>query len=235
MTAGLEGDDPTIGGDPTVFDAMWASPDWVRHILGRELVRAPGTSFAYSSASSHLLSAIVAESTGRSTLDFARKRLFGPLGIRADAAFEPVLGPDLDHGAIDRFLRSAVAWPVDPQGYSFGGAFLRLSARDLAKLGFLYLNEGSWDGEQVLPADYVRNSTTPQAGSTHAEGEYGWQWWVQPARGHHAYFARGYGGQVLHVVPDLDLVTVVTADLDVLIPASTVGLVAQVVVPAVAD
>ncbi len=112
---------------------------------------------------------------------------------------------------------------------------MRLPARDLAKIGYLYLNEGRWDDDQLVPADYVRNSTTPGEHETNAEGAYGWHWWVQPARGHDAYFARGYGGQVIHVVPELDLVTVVTADAEAVIPASTVSLVAQVVVPAVAD
>jgi len=212
MTSGLAGDDGSVGGDDRLMDALFDSPDWVQHILGRPLVAEPGTDWAYSSATSHLLSAIVADSTGQSTLQFARDRLFGPLGIRTDDAFEPVLGPVIDQAELDRYLQAPVAWPVDPQGYPFGGAFLRLPARDLAKIGYLYLNEGRWNGEEIIPADYIRASTTGAEGTPNAEAGYGWQWWLDDADGHPAYFARGYGGQTIHVVPDLDLVTVTTSD-----------------------
>src|SRR3954452_23822554 len=119
-----------------------------------------------------------------------------------------------DPAELDRYLQAPVAWPVDPQGYPFGGAFLRLPARDLAKIGFLYLNEGRWNGEEIIPADYIRASTTGAEGTPNAEAGYGWQWWLDDADGHPAYFARGYGGQTIHVVPDLDLVTVATSDPD---------------------
>lgn len=233
MTSGLPGDDPSIGGDPEIFEQIEQQDDWAEAILGLPLATDPGTHWAYSSATSHLLSVLVADATGGSTLRFAQDRLFGPLGIDTSDAFVPVGLPTPEE--IEQYGRATVAWPADPQGYNFGGAFLRLPARDLAKFGYLYLNEGRWDGQQVIPADYVRNSTTPGEHDTNAEGDYGWQWWVQTARGHEAFFARGYGGQVIHVVPELDLVTVVTADADALIPAATVGLVTQVVVPAVGD
>lgn len=233
MTSGLPGDDPSLGGDEDVFERIEQEDDWVRAILGLPLAAAPGSRWAYSSATSHLLSVLVADATGDSTLDFARDRLFGPLGIDTSAAYVSVGLPTPEE--LEQYSREPVAWPADPQGYNFGGAFLKLPARDLAKIGYLYLNEGRWDGEDVIPADYVRTSTAPGQVETTAEGDYGWQWWVQPARGHDAYFARGYGGQVIHVVPELDLVTVVTADADAVIPTSTVGLVTQVVVPAAAD
>jgi CubicO group peptidase (beta-lactamase class C family) len=81
MTSGLAGDDPSLGGDPRISRRQGASRDWIGHILGRRLATNPGASFAYSSATSQLLSAIVADATGQSTLGFARARLFGPLGI----------------------------------------------------------------------------------------------------------------------------------------------------------
>jgi CubicO group peptidase (beta-lactamase class C family) len=233
MTSGLPGDDPSLGGDEDVFDRIEPEDDWVSAILGLPLAADPGSEWAYSSASSHLLSVLVADATGGSTLQFARERLFGPLGIDTSDAYVTVGPPTPEE--LERYSREPVAWPADPQGYHFGGALLKLPARDLAKFGYLYLNEGRWDGEEVIPADYVEESTTPSEYETNAEGHYGWHWWVEPARGHDAYFARGYGGQVIHVVPELDLVTVVTADADALIPASTVSLVTQFVVPAVAD
>jgi CubicO group peptidase (beta-lactamase class C family) len=86
MTAGLAGDDSSQGGDNQAWTGMLQSHNWLRHILSQRLVSKPGTEFAYSSASSHLLSAIVTETTGQSTLAYARTKLFGPLGIRADSS-----------------------------------------------------------------------------------------------------------------------------------------------------
>ena len=76
MTSGLAGDDEPPGGDPRIEEAMVKSPDWVRHILGRRLEADPGTRLAYSSATSHLLSEIVATATGQLTLGYARAKLF---------------------------------------------------------------------------------------------------------------------------------------------------------------
>jgi CubicO group peptidase (beta-lactamase class C family) len=231
MTSGLAGDDQSLGGDANLEDAMWKSPDWVRHILGRRLQADPGTRFAYSSASSHLLSAIVANASGRSTLAFARAKLFDPLGIRTNGAYEPVLNK-VDAATVKAYQRASVAWPVDPQGYHYGAALLRLPARDLAKFGYLYLNGGRWEGKQLIPADYVAAATSPDGSSPNLSMGYGWLWWVAIEDGHRVFFARGYGGQFIHVVPDLDLVTVVTSD------AETRGvdpqiLITRTIVPAV--
>ncbi len=112
MTSGLAGDDPTLGGDEEVFTATLRSPDWVRHILSRPLETEPGERFAYSNASSHLLSAIVADVSGQSTLAYARTKLFDPLGIRTDNAFQPVLR---DHSIGDRCLNQRSIGLADSQ------------------------------------------------------------------------------------------------------------------------
>jgi CubicO group peptidase (beta-lactamase class C family) len=137
ITSGLSGDDPSLDGDEEVFSAMLWSPDWVRQILSRRLETEPGEHFAYSSAGSHLLSAIVADVSGQSTLGYARTKLFDPLGIRTDNAFQPVLCDLLDPAVIKTYRGAGVSWPVDPQGYHFGCGLLRLPARDLAKFGYL--------------------------------------------------------------------------------------------------
>ena len=116
---------------------------------------------------------------------------------------------------VERYRAAPVAWPMDPKGYHWGFGFLRLPARDLARFGYLYLNAGAWDGDQIVPADYVRDSTTPGGTPTGAVEDYGWQWWIPENGDHGAFFARGYGGQVIEVVPDLDLVVVVTSDPEV--------------------
>ena len=213
MTSGLAGDDSSLGGDDKISDRMLRSRDWIRHILGRRLESNPGERFAYSSGTSHLLSAVVADATGQSTLAFARAELFGPLGIATDHALELTVNHwPVTQAELETFEQATVAWPRDPQGYHFGGGSLKLPARDLAKLGYLYLNGGRWDGTQVVPADYVRASTQPQ--SDPGTGDYGYQWWVTDDYGYDTFRAQGYGGQLIYVIPELDLVVVITSDPD---------------------
>jgi CubicO group peptidase (beta-lactamase class C family) len=174
----------------------------------------PGTTFAYSNASSHLLSAIVADATGQSTLAFARARLFGPLGIRSDNVFEPLAVKPPTPAQLRTYRRAAVAWPRDPQGYHMGFGQTKLPARDLAKLGYLYLNGGRWNGTQVVPADYVRASVQPHSKLPRLGpgGGYGYQWWTTSVGQHASFVAVGIGGQRIMVFPDLDLVVVITTD-----------------------
>ena len=212
MTSGLASDDSSLGGDDKIWDRMARSRDWIRHTLGRRLESNPGERFAYSSATSHLLSAIVADSTGQSTLAFARAELFGPLGIATDHALELTINHwPVTKAELETFEKATVAWPRDPQGYHLGDGFLKLPARDLAKLGYLYLNDGRWDGTQVVPADYVRASTQPQSDPDTGD-HYGYQWWVNDNYGYDTFRAQGYGGQLIYVIPKLDLVVVITSD-----------------------
>jgi CubicO group peptidase (beta-lactamase class C family) len=215
MTSGLAGDDASLGGDDQLFDRMLQSRDWVRHILGRRLETTPGESWAYSSASSHLLSAIVADATGQSLLAYAQTKLFAPLGIATNNALEQAVRHWPPTAAeLAAYDQAPVAWPRDPQGYQVGFAWLRLPARDLAKFGYLYLNGGRWDGTQVVPAEYVAASTRPQSDPSRGPGDYGYQWWVTNETGHDSFRAMGFGGQVIQVIPELDLVVVITSDPD---------------------
>jgi CubicO group peptidase (beta-lactamase class C family) len=237
MTSGLAGDDRSLGGDPRISQRQGASRDWVGHILGRRLATNPGASFAYSSATSQLLSAIVADAAGVSTLGFARARLFGPLGIASAKAPQPVLVAHPSQAAVKTYARAPVAWPTDPQGYQLGFSGLKLPSRDLAKLGYLYLNGGRWDGRQVIPAGYVAASTrphsTPPPDSIGGES-YGYQWWMTNQARHPSFRAVGYGGQLIEVVPDLDLVVVITSDANQNRNDARL-LVGQSIIPAVTD
>lgn len=133
-------------------------------------------------------------------LKYARAKLFDPLGIpNAPAAQLPVNAPDALTGA-------GFGWAVDPQGMNFGGYGLRLRAQDMAKLGLLYLNGGVWEGEQVVPADWVHQATTKQADTT--EAGYGYLWWVGDLEGEPLFGAQGNGGQRIFVVPSRELVVV---------------------------
>ena len=154
----------------------------------------------------------MSDGSGESTLAFARAKLFDPLGIHTEKALEPRASKQPDPATVKAYQRASVAWLADPQGYHDGATFLRLPARDLAKFGYLYLNGGRWDGTQVIPADFVSAATSPKGSSPNLSAGYGWLWWVGTEGDQRTFFAQGRGGQYVYVVPDLDLVTVVTSD-----------------------
>ncbi|HET7399796.1 MAG TPA: serine hydrolase [Intrasporangium sp.] len=206
MTGGLDADqsNATVG-------AWMESDRFVERILREGIVEAPGT-FAYSSASSHLLSAILATATGRPVMDYAVEKLFGPLGIATRGATQPLLVPASEAA----YNKASFSWPVDHQGFNFGGGWLKMRPQDMAKLGQLYLDNGTWKGHQVVPATWVHAATTGQVPAPGAFGgeEYGYQWWVTTAGGHPAYAAIGFGGQLVEVVPDKSVVAVFSTALD---------------------
>ena len=185
MTAGLDCD---AMNDEKTLNAMRASEDWVQFALDRRVVSEPGTHFVYCGLQMHLLSAILQEATGMTTLEFARANLFGPLGI------------------------SDVYWPADPQGYTHGWGDVCLHPRDMAKLGFLFLHQGQWDGRQIVSREWVADSTKAQIATGPNRGEdYGYGWWIARADEEIDYFtADGRGGQRIVVVPTLNLVLVTT-------------------------
>jgi CubicO group peptidase (beta-lactamase class C family) len=169
------------------------SNDWVRFAIEKPILTHPNQLFMYSSLGSHLLSIILAKATGMSTLEFARQSLFTPLGIASDE-------------------QAGFSWETDPQGYHIGGAGLRLQARDAAKLGYLYINNGLWDGKQIVPSGYVHEATQEHTRGGHPEGTgYGYHWWVVEQEGYHSFYAAGFGGQYIHVFPELDTVIVMLA------------------------
>jgi CubicO group peptidase (beta-lactamase class C family) len=199
MTAGLSGDD--VGEPPP---GVFGGTDWVGNILRSGQQHSPGR-FDYANSSSHLLAAILAKATGGSVLDYAERNLFGPLGIDTQPAFEP-LNSEENEAAYEK---AGFAWPVDPSGLHLGYTLLKFRPRDMAKIGTLYLNGGTWHGSRVLSASYVRDATTGQVRADGYALRYGYQWWVTSVgRGHAAFAAVGFGGQLIEVVPSLRLVAV---------------------------
>jgi len=168
------------------LNEMRASSDWVQHMLDLPMAEAPGTRFEYCNGASFLLSAILTETTGMSAHEFADKYLFGPLGI------------------------TDVIWPINPQGINIGWGELRMRPQDLAKIGYLYLRGGEWDGEQIIPSSWVEESTQKHISGTLEDG-YGYQWWVDDSG---IFMAVGYAGQFIFVVPEEELVVVFNSDLD---------------------
>jgi CubicO group peptidase (beta-lactamase class C family) len=168
-------------------EQMQGTADWAQFVLDRPMSSAPGTTWNYHEGGSHLLSVLVQEKGGMSTLEFADRTLFHPLGI------------------ID------VRWGADPNGIVYGGHWLHLRSRDMAKFGYLYLKDGVWDGRQVVPADWVRASAEGRL-KTDSYPYYGYQWWVSDD--HDYYYAYGYGEQKIYVVPGKEMVVVITASID---------------------
>jgi CubicO group peptidase (beta-lactamase class C family) len=172
-------DDPT-----TSSGEMYSSSDFIEYILNTPMIDNPGVSFSYSGGASHLLSAIIQRTTGLSTLDFAKKFLFSPLKI------------------------SEVYWPFSPEGVNIGGGGMKLNSRDMAKIGYLYLNNGSWNGEQIVSKEWVKNATTTHHFFPDNLG-YGYQWWTVPKA--RIFSAWGAGCQKIYIIPELEMVVVFTA------------------------
>ena len=187
MTAGFDWGEWGIpyGNPANMSSKSFRSPDRVQFILDTPISVDPGLQFNYNSGASHLLAAILEKETGQSPLAFAREQLFQPLGI------------------------SDVSWQADAQGIQLGDAGLALRLRDLARIGYLFLHGGSWQGRQIVPADWVRVAVTShvRAGEDQAYG-YGYQWWTEPGG---RFLAKGKGGQMLWVLPDLQMIVVATA------------------------
>jgi len=209
MTAGFSGDVDNAGLE------FMASPDWVGAILAGP-VRPPGKVFAYSNGAAQVVSAILVQATGQSVLEYARAKLFDLLGIVSRPSVEPLAV----ESNIATYNKATFAWPVDPQRLNLGWSLLKLRPRDMAKLGSLYLDEGRWEGKQVVPVAWVRDATRSQVAAQGAGNSYGYLWWVTKADGDPAYLAWGAGGQLIEVVPSRHLVVVVSTDLDLLDPTS---------------
>ena len=236
MTGGLPG--TPVG---SFFDPFESSANWVDTILSTPLEQPSGQQFIYSNASSHLLSAILTEATGRPALDYAREKLFEPLGIRSQPAATPVPKPDRADVAVYD-AAPGFAWSVDPQGYQLGYSNIKITAADMIKLGRLYLDGGRWQGAELVPPAWVAESTRSQVQPDGGSGTgYGYQWWlgdvtVRPGADHPAFTAMGYAGQLIEVVPDLKLVVAVSC-LDgpgAFGSADLAELVSEHVIPAVA-
>lgn len=198
MTAGFRWQE--FGGIRS-FPSMSRTPDWIAYVLQQPMSHMPGTRFVYNSGVSQLLAAILARATACPIAQFAEQHLFGPLGI------------------------AQYAWKSDPQGVHTGGFGLEMTAKDLLNFGRLYLQQGMWNGAEIVPPAFVHESVQPAiAASPPERGYYGWHWWVDSAPDAeraedagdaarartHYYYARGFGGQFVFVIPAADAVVVFT-------------------------
>jgi CubicO group peptidase (beta-lactamase class C family) len=173
------------GNSPAEVDRWLQSDGWLRRAFELPVVDEPGTAFAYK-PDPRLVARIVSQATGVAASAFARTYLFEPLGI------------------------STWQLPVDT-----GLDGMSLRPRDMAKVGYLYLNGGRWGDRQVVQGAFVDQATRRQVQGGFPENEgYGYYWWVTTIQGHGAFYASGFGGQYILVVPELDLVVAITSNPD---------------------
>lgn len=208
------------------FSSWTQEKDMVSAVFKLPVKYKPGEKFQYANSATHLLSAIITKATGMSTYAFAEEKLFQPLGIVQKK------------------------WAADGMGIYTGYANLYLRPRDMAKFGQLYLNNGKWGDTQVIPEEWVKISTemhykfesNETDSNSKSSGEldtgYGYKWWISKISGYKTYSAIGYGGQSITVLPELDMVMVLTSRPDTPLGPGVdprLELLEKYVIPAVKD
>ncbi len=167
------------------------SENWVQYILEKPIIEEPATKMNYNSGSSHLLSYIIQEATGMSTERFAKKYLFDPLEI------------------------NEYEWQQDPQGIYVGGFGMKMKSTDLLKLGKLCLQNGYWNEKEIVSAKWLEESSRALFETYEHVGAYGYHWWVLDNGRFHIpyciYFAMGYGGQYIVIIPQLEIVAIISS------------------------
>ncbi|TKH43029.1 serine hydrolase [Paenibacillus terrae] len=183
-------------GGQNSFPTMSKTSDWVQFVLSQPLADVPGTRMEYNSGCSQLLATILRQASGQAVAEFAEQQLFQPLGIES------------------------YHWETDPHGTHTGGFGLHLKPMDMLQFGLLYLNEGSREGRQFIQAETIRQSTRALLPTAKPQKAfYGWHWWAssfsdetEKSTETDYYYALGFGGQYIVVVPSYDMVVIVTAD-----------------------
>ncbi|MGN8224681.1 serine hydrolase domain-containing protein [Gracilimonas sp. BCB1] len=172
------------------YGAWVVSNDWVEFQLNQDFAEEPGGQMVYSTGTSHLLSVILTKASGMSTKAFAEEYLFTPLNVNVGG------------------------WDRDPQGYYMGGNNLAMTPNDLLKIGQLMLNGGTYNGQRIVSGSWVRDSFKTYTRSNYNPYDYGYMWWNRPVGGYKVFFAWGYGGQYIFMIPELSSVVVITNSLD---------------------
>lgn len=169
---------------------MEKSEDWIKYVVDKEMSEAPGKRFNYNSGASVLLGKMIRNGTGKRIDHFAEEFLFGPLGIT------------------DYYWKVTAKGEIDTEGG------LYLTSIDLAKIGFLFMNQGLWDGKVIISKEWIQESTKPHIAHVNPNNKnsqgYGYQWWLPKHDGEKAEIiaGNGYGGQFLFVVPAKNLIVV---------------------------
>ena len=176
------------------YEQIYNTPNWLKTTIELPLLYDPGTRFSYNTFQTHLLSAIITKASKMSTLDFAKSFLFKPMNI------------------------DVAEWQKCPQGYYFGGNNMYFTPRNMARLGYLYLNGGSLNGQQIVPANWVQESIRNYTNFNNSNWgdlhnvNYGYLWWLGEINNYSVFLAIGYGGQFVINFPELNMIVVTTAE-----------------------
>jgi CubicO group peptidase (beta-lactamase class C family) len=189
--------------EPPYFDILFFTDNWhwLPHIVDFPLTSDPGTEFGYSNLTSHLLGVIVARACDKDLKSFGQENLFSPIDAEVHR------------------------WTPDADNYNWGWGEIYVTARDMAKFGLLYLNDGEYEGDQVVSAAWVRESLqtyseninftgwiSSKAGRYFRDIGYGYQWWSARVGDHRFNFAWGHGGNLIVLLDELEMIVVTTAD-----------------------
>lgn len=202
----------TTGHTVDSMNLLANSIDWIKTFLDLPVETQPGKKFVYDSGAPHTISAILQKKTGRDTFAYAREKLFKPLG-----------------------MISNVEWSKDVTGIYNGGWGLSMTPYDMAKFGYLYLNNGVWNGKRIVPENWVRESTggwndpeTVWPRSWHRN--YGYLWWINEFGGYHA---EGTGGQFIFVLPEQQMIIVITSGLEDSKMETAVNYIRRYIIPSI--
>lgn len=193
MTGGFDWNELT---DPEwIYWNNWVrSEDHFIYALHVPIIHTPGTYFSYCTTGCQILSGIFTRATGLTLKAFAEEFLFQPLGIEGDRP-----------------------WGTDHQGFNYGGVTLQLKARDMLKIGQLFLDNGTFNDQRVLSESWISASTSAQVenhNSMYFSNHYGFYWWLGEQHGVQYYFANGYGGQFICIFPELNLLVIAQSELN---------------------
>ena len=177
--------------NPLIHRAFQTSSNPVQFMMDITFEDAPGTTFKYCTGGCQIVSAIMDKATRHQLRKYADSLLFNPIGM------------------------NIIEWPADPNGVLAGGSALITTPSDLLKFGILYLNNGICNGKQIISREWIKESTSEIVELNewdvlpNANG-YGYYWWRRKINNHQAFVASGYGGQLICVIPDLEMVVVTT-------------------------
>jgi CubicO group peptidase (beta-lactamase class C family) len=204
MTAGFKWHWGAYGAEP-LGSRMVRSKDWARFVLNLPFREHELGRFQYNSGVSHLISAIISRAVGKPARQFANEVLFAPIGA-SKVSSGGVLTANVPIGETP-----SPQWVEDPQGNTLGGWGLSLRPRDMARFGFLYLNEGKWDGGRIVSKQWILNSVSARTHMGKASADYGYQWWLREVNGVFVFAACGIGGHHIFCVPEKDLVVIIAS------------------------
>lgn len=194
------------------------SQNWIQFVLDQPMREKPGTKFDYNSGVSVLIGKAVGVATGKRIDAYLEEKLFQPIGIKK------------------------YYWKTTPDGEVDTEGGLYLAAHDLARIGYLFLRDGNWDGKQIVSEAWVHESTSPivrfNDNRRPSSRGYGYQWWVSDHRDGKTkvYNGSGYGGQFPVIVPEHDLVIVFNAwNIHNQAQRSSMHAVVEQILPAIVD